>query len=183
MRANTVKMATWEFQNLQNIAARHGWHQFISMQDYHSPLYRESEREMLPYCRATGVGYLPFSPLARGLIARPYKPSTATADATSIKRQDNDHYSALMTGVTTSADIEIIGRIEKLAEKEGVSMATIALAWHLVKGNMPIVGLGSEERVRQAVDAVKLVKDGKFGEAEAKVLDEPYVAKGVLSVI
>ena len=64
-------MATWEFQTLQNIAKENGWHQFISMQNYHNLLYREEEREMIPYCLDTGVGLIPWSPLARGFLTRP----------------------------------------------------------------------------------------------------------------
>jgi len=59
-------MAAWEFQSLQNIAEKHNWHKFISMQNYHNLLYREEEREMIPYCKDTGVGLIPWSPLARG---------------------------------------------------------------------------------------------------------------------
>ncbi|KAE9961588.1 hypothetical protein BLS_001728 [Venturia inaequalis] len=59
-------MAAWEFQALQNIAEKHNWHKFISMQNYYNLLYREEEREMIPYCKDTGVGIIPWSPLARG---------------------------------------------------------------------------------------------------------------------
>ncbi|KAK5111279.1 hypothetical protein LTR85_012220 [Meristemomyces frigidus] len=64
-------MAAWEFQMLQNIAEKHGWHKFISMQNYHNLIFREEEREMIPYCKATGVGLMPWSPIARGALARP----------------------------------------------------------------------------------------------------------------
>ncbi|KAI4250850.1 MAG: hypothetical protein L6R42_008603, partial [Xanthoria sp. 1 TBL-2021] len=65
-------MAAWEFQTLQNIAAAHNWHKFISMQNYHNLIYREEEREMIPYCADTGVGLIPWSPIARGVLARPW---------------------------------------------------------------------------------------------------------------
>jgi aryl-alcohol dehydrogenase-like predicted oxidoreductase len=61
-------MAAWEFQSLQNIAEKHNWHKFISMQNYYNLLYREEEREMIPYCQDTGVGIIPWSPLARGKL-------------------------------------------------------------------------------------------------------------------
>jgi aryl-alcohol dehydrogenase-like predicted oxidoreductase len=114
-------MAAWEFQALQNVAKQNGWHQFISMQDYHSLLYREPEREMFPYCKDAGVGLIPWSPLARGLVTRPYKTMPTI-------RQKNDFHSELMIGQTTKEDIEIIGRVEELAQKKEVSMATIAIA-------------------------------------------------------
>ena len=63
-------MAAWEFQKMQHIAERHGWHKFISMQNYYNLLYREEEREMIPYCQDSGVGILPWSPLGRGVLAR-----------------------------------------------------------------------------------------------------------------
>ena len=65
-------MAAWEFQALQNIAARNGWHQFISMQNYHNLIAREEEREMIPYCLDSGVGLIPWSPMARGVLTRPW---------------------------------------------------------------------------------------------------------------
>lgn len=65
-------MSCWEFQELQNIAERRGWHKFISMQNYYNLIYREEEREMIPYCNHTGVGLLPWSPVARGALTRPY---------------------------------------------------------------------------------------------------------------
>ena len=65
-------MAGWEFQQLQNLAEKHGWHKFISMQNFYNLLYREEEREMIPYCHDTGVGLVPWSPIARGILARPW---------------------------------------------------------------------------------------------------------------
>ena len=66
-------MAAWEFQMLQNTAEKHGWHQFISMQNYYNLIYREEENEMIPYCNYTGVGLVPWSPIARGALARPWE--------------------------------------------------------------------------------------------------------------
>src|SRR6185436_10712476 len=106
LRGSVVQMATWQFQNLQNIARQHVWHEFVSMQDYHNLLYREEEREMIPYCQSTGVGLIPWSPLARGLLARPY-------GSTKTDRQKMDVYSEFLIGPTTKADIEIIGRVEE----------------------------------------------------------------------
>ncbi|TAQ86326.1 hypothetical protein B7494_g5340 [Chlorociboria aeruginascens] len=166
-------MAAWEFQSLQNIAKQNGWHQFISMQDYHCLLYREGEREMVPYCRDTGVGLIPYSPLARGLVARPYN-----SDVT--LRQKTDSYTELMIGKTTKADIEIIGRVEQLSRKKDVSMATIALAWCIKKGLAPIVGLSSIGRVNQAVEAVALVKAGGLAQEDIQFLEEVYVAKPLI---
>lgn len=169
-------MAAWEFQALQNIAKQNGWHQFISMQDYYSLVFREAEREMNPYCHDAGIGLIPYSPLARGLLARPYK-----SDPTI--RQKGDVFSELLLGKTTEADIVIIGRVEKLAKEKGVSMAIIALVWCLEKGVNPIVGLGSTTRVDEAVEAVKLAKDGLLSKDDIKYLEEAYLAKPVYAAI
>jgi aryl-alcohol dehydrogenase-like predicted oxidoreductase len=169
-------MHAWEFQILNNIAAQNGWHKFISMQDYHSMLYREEEREMHAYCRDAGIGLIPWSPLARGLLTRPYsfskeKPTT---------RQTTDVYSEFLIGPVTDADVKIIGRVEELANKKGASMAQVATAWSLAKGVNPILGLASVERVNEAVEAVKLAKEGLLSGEDVKNLEELYVPKPVL---
>ncbi|PMD52873.1 aldo-keto reductase-like protein [Hyaloscypha bicolor E] len=169
-------MAAWEFQALQNIAKQNGWHQFISMQDYYSLLYRENEREMIPYCQYTGIGIIPFSPLARGLLTRPYGSQLTT-------RQKADIYSEFLLGETTSADIEIIGRVEELARQKGVSMATVAVAWCVAKGVIPIVGLGSIDRVNQTVEGLAQTKTGLLAEDDINFLEQKYVAKPITVVI
>jgi len=169
-------MAAWEFQSLQNIAKQNGWHQFISMQDYYSLLYRENEREMIPYCQDTGVGIIPFSPLARGLLTRPY-------DSRPTTRQKADVYSKFLLGETTSSDIEIIGRVEELARQKGVSMATVALAWCSAKGVIPIVGLGSIDRVSKTVEGLALTKTGLLAKDDIDFLEQKYVAKPITVTI
>jgi aryl-alcohol dehydrogenase-like predicted oxidoreductase len=171
-----VQMAAWEFQSLQNIAKQNGWHQFISMQDYYSLLYRENEREMIPYCQDTGVGIIPFSPLARGLLTRPYGSQPTT-------RQKADIYSEFLLGEATSSDIEIIGRVEELARQKGVSMATVSLAWCVAKGVIPIVGLGSIDRVNQTVEGLALTKTGLLSKDDIDFLEQKYIAKPITVVI
>ena len=163
-------MAAWEFQALQNVAKQNGWHQFISMQDYHSLLYREGEREMIPYCKSTAVGLIPWSPFSRGLLTRPSKSEPTT-------RRNNDPFSDFLIGPTTEVDIKIIDRVEELAKKKGVSMATIATVWLLVKGLNPILGLGSTQRVDEAVEGVKQAKAGLLTVEDMTFLDELYVPK------
>ena len=169
-------MAAWEFQTLQNIAKQNGWHQFISMQDYYSLIYREIERDMIPYCKDTGVGLIPYSPLARGVLTRPYKSAPT-------KRQQTDMFGEMLLGKTTDADIEVIGRVEELAKKKGVAMAVIGIAWCLAKGVSPIVGLGSAERVDQAVEGVAFAKSGGLTKEDVDFLDEKYVSKAVLAAV
>lgn len=164
-------MAAWEFQMLQNIAEKHGWHKFVSMQNYFNLLYREEEREMIPYCRATGVGLIPWSPLARGALARPFdERGTTTRDSTDnalqwlVRAREND------------VDKAIVGRVEEVAKREGVSMAAVATAWSVAQGVCPIVGLGSKERIEEAVRNSNLVLSAE----DRKYLEEPYAPKTVV---
>ncbi|KAL2005771.1 hypothetical protein VTN00DRAFT_10264 [Thermoascus crustaceus] len=162
-------MAAWEFQSLNNIAARNGWHQFISMQNYHNLLAREEEREMIPYCKDVGIGLIPWSPLARGALARPWNSRSTVRESTDRALH------RLVRGRETESDKEIIDRVEELAGKKGVSMAQVATAWSLAKGDNPIIGLGSKDRIDEAVAAVKV----KLTEEEIAYLEEPYVPKGI----
>lgn len=162
-------MAAWEFQTLNNIAARNGWHQFISMQNYHNLLAREEEREMIPYCKDVGIGLIPWSPLARGALTRPWNSRSTVRESTDRALH------RLVRGRETESDKEIIDRVEELAKKKGVSMAQVATAWSLAKGDNPIIGLGSKERIDEAVAAVKV----KLTEEEIAYLEEPYVPKEI----
>ncbi|OJD40718.1 alcohol dehydrogenase [Diplodia corticola] len=166
-------MAAWEFQLLQSIAATHHWHRFISMQNYHNLLYREEEREMIPYCRATGVGLVPWSPVARGALARPF----ASRGATLRDRTDN-FLNAMVRGREGEADADaaIVGRVEELAGKRGVSMAAVATAWVLAKGECPILGLSTKERIEEAVRNSNFV----LSDDEIRYLEEPYRPKAIV---
>ncbi|MCJ1238112.1 hypothetical protein MMC14_006101 [Varicellaria rhodocarpa] len=187
-------MACWEFASLQNVAKENGWHQFISMQNYYNLIYREEEREMLPYCRDTGVGIIPvsrrpittlkcmqangkltartkqWSPIARGALARPWS-------SRSTLREGTDNYlKALVRSNETETDHAIIDACEEVAKKRGVPMAAVATAWCLSKqGVNPIIGLGSKERIDQAVQAIKL----KLTDDEIGKLEEGYAPKAV----
>lgn len=170
-------MYAWEFQSLNNIAKKNGWHTFISMQDYYSLLHREEEREMHPYCRDAGIGLIPWSPLARGLLTRPYK---ASPDQQTT-RQTGDPYAQMLIGPTTDADIATIHQVEKMAKAKGCSMAQIGIAWCLHKGVNPIVGLSSTVRVDEAVQAVALFDGGILTDEDVRSLDDLYIPKPALS--
>ncbi|KAK5174194.1 CSG1/SUR1-like protein [Saxophila tyrrhenica] len=162
-------MAAWEFQELQWIAKTNGWHEFISMQNYHNLIYREEEREMIPYCKSTGVGLIPWSPVARGALTRPWNQRDTKREETdaSLKR--------MIRSQENQVDKAIIDRVEEVAKKRGVSMACIATAWSIHKGCCPIIGLSSKERVEQAVENSVF----ELGEEEVKYLEEPYMPKVV----
>ncbi|KAF2089428.1 aldo-keto reductase [Saccharata proteae CBS 121410] len=163
-------MAAWEFQMLNAIAARHGWHQFVSMQPYYNLLYREEEREMFPYCRAAGIGVIPWSPIARGLLTRPLPAKSSVREAT------DSFLKALIKSRETAADREIIARVERVAKNLGVSMAAVATSWVVGKGCCPILGLSSKERIEEAVENARLV----LGDEETRFLEEAYVPKEVV---
>ncbi|KAK0615711.1 aldo-keto reductase [Bombardia bombarda] len=154
-----------QFASLQFLAERNGWTKFVSMQNYYNLCYREEEREMLRFCRETGVGVVPWSPLFGGRLARP-----VGYDKSARSKMRNAHHPTL-----TDVDEEIIGRVEQLAKEKGWSMSCVALAWHKSKGTVPIVGLNSVERVREMGELKGKVLSGE----ELRFLEELYVAREV----
>ena len=125
---------------------------------------------MLPFCRATGVGCIPWSPVARGVLTRPW------SDRSTKREQTDNFLKALVRDKETEIDKAIVDRVEEVAKKKGVGMALVAMAWSLKQpGVNPIVGLGSKERIDQAVEALKV----ELSDEEAKYLEEPYLPKRV----
>ncbi|CAN6674890.1 putative aryl-alcohol dehydrogenase Aad16p [Trichomonascus vanleenenianus] len=161
-------MRAWQFVMMQECAEKNGWHKFISMQNHHSLVYREEEREMIPYCKATNVGLIPWSPLARGMLARP-------RTVVNTERLKTDEYGKIALSKYTQAEWDIIDRVEEIAKKKGVPMAQIAIAWSLCKGDNPILGLNKPERIGEAVGALKV----KLTEEETNYLEKPYMPKAV----
>ncbi|KAF2871836.1 NADP-dependent oxidoreductase domain-containing protein [Massariosphaeria phaeospora] len=157
-------MAAWEFQMLNNLAATHNYHPFISMQNYHNLLYREEEREMHPYCSHSGIGLIPWSPLAQGVLARPW----AAKDST-LRAQHNEYLALIIS----ERDQVVVDRLQQVAARLGVSMATVATAWSLSKGVNPIVGLSSKQRIDEAVEMVHF----ELGDGDVRALEEVYVPK------
>lgn len=162
-------MAAWEFQMMQNIAERRKWTKFISMQNYYNLIYREEEREMIPYCKHTGVGLIPWSPIARGVLARPFGERGTT-------REHTDFYlKTLIRQRETESDRLIVDKVEELAKSRRVTMAVIAMAYVLQKGMMPIVGMSSVKRIEEAVWATSF----KLEVDEIRALEEPYIPRPV----
>ncbi|KAG7816166.1 hypothetical protein KL942_005303 [Ogataea angusta] len=162
-------MRTYQFVEMQNVAEKHGWTKFISMQSYYSLFYREEEDEMIAYCKKTGVGLIPFSTLAAGVLARPYDKMFNTTTRSSAA------FSARMFRLNevTDKDKLLLSRVEELANKHGVKMATVAIAWCLAKDHNPILGLNKVERVDDALAALKL----KLTDDEIAYLEEPDVSR------
>ena len=156
-------------RSLQWIARIHGWHEFVSMQNYHNLLYREEEREMLPYCASTGVGLIPWSPVARGALCRPW-------NSRNTKREETDDFlEEYIREGETDVDKQIVDRVEGVAKKHGVSMTCIATAWSIYKGCCPIIGLNSKGRVEEAVFNANF----QLSEEDAKYLEEPYMPRPI----
>ncbi|ODQ80277.1 hypothetical protein BABINDRAFT_161241 [Babjeviella inositovora NRRL Y-12698] len=159
--ASTMKAT--EFVELQYVAETRGWTKFVSMQNYLNLLYREEEREMIPYCKKSGIGLIPWSPNARGILTRP-------AAESSDRKESDKLLKPLSLNTLTAADHEILKRVEGVATKKKVSMAAVSTAWVLAQGASPIVGITSVERVDDLLTAFDVV----FTEEELTYLGEPY---------
>ncbi|KAF2732660.1 Aldo/keto reductase [Polyplosphaeria fusca] len=157
-------MRAWEFAGLQYTARMNGWTTFTSMQPFYNLLYREEEREMLPFCESQGIGIIPWSPLARGLLGRPAHTTTARSEA--------DAKTEKWFG---DAEPEIINRVEEVSKRKGCSMVSVATAWVIRKGCCPIVGLTSVERVEQIMEALEV----KLTDEECEYLEEAYKPRRV----
>ncbi|KAI3623084.1 hypothetical protein CBS14141_004417 [Malassezia furfur] len=166
-------MAAWEFQQLQNIAEKHGWYKFISMQNLYNLLYREEEREMIPYCQATGVGLVPWYSLAAGLLTRLER---RVFEARADRRAHEIHHAERLDGLR-SRDCAPCGRTGQ--EKECGDGADCH-RWQLSHtGVAPILGLNKPKRIDEAVEALKV----KLSEEEIEYLKEPYKPKPVQPII
>jgi aryl-alcohol dehydrogenase-like predicted oxidoreductase len=166
-------MWAWQFSKALYTSEKHGWAKFVTMQPHYNLLYREEEREMLKLCLDQGIGVLPWSPLARGRLARPW-------DAETTKRSESDGYAKNLYAKTMEADKLVADRLGEVAAARGVPMAQVALAWLLSKPAItsPIVGATKLHHLEDAVAAVSL----KLTAEEVKALEEPYVPHPVLGL-
>jgi aryl-alcohol dehydrogenase-like predicted oxidoreductase len=146
---------------------------FATMQNHYNLAYREEEREMLPLCEKEGIGVIPWSPLARGYLARPYE----SIDATTRGASDSERQHLYEHPYREGGGPEINERVEELAEEKGVSMAQIALAWllHQDAVDAPIVGTTSIDHLEAAVEALEI----DLPESDQDYLEEPYEPLGV----
>lgn len=165
-------MHAWQFQKLQNIAEKNGWTKFVTMQNHYNLMYREEEREMNPYCLDSGVGLIPWSPLAGGRLTRSWGIQT--------ERNKIDAVSPMVWDRSLDLDIPVIENLEKLAKEKGITMAQMALAWLLSKSAVtsPIVGSTSIRHIEEAVSALEI----NLSEEEISALEEPYKPHAVADV-
>ena len=160
-------MFAWQFAQALYVAELHGWTRFVSMQNHYNLIYREEEREMLPLCRAEGVGVIPWSPLARGLLAGT---RTRTGEA-KTERARTDAFADRLYPLDDQ-DFEIVDRVKKVAERLQVTPAQVALAWLLQQPGVtaPIVGTSKTQQLQEAVAAVEL----QLSDEDRAYLEEPY---------
>jgi aryl-alcohol dehydrogenase-like predicted oxidoreductase len=161
-------MYAWQFAKAQHVADLGGWTRFVAMQDHYNLLYREEEREMHPQCLDQGIGVIPWSPLARGRLARLPEERTTT-------RSGSDPIADRMY---TEADDAVVRAVADVAKARGLPMARVALAWMLHKEavSAPIVGATKPGHVEDAVAAV----DVKLSDDEIAALEAAYVPHPVL---
>ncbi len=164
-------MFAWQFAKAQEVARANGWTRFIAMQNHVNLLYREEEREMLPLCADQGVGVIPWSPLARGRLARAWDETTV--------RSETDGFGKLLYRQQEDADRAIVESVGAIAADRGVSRATVALAWHFTKGvTAPIIGATKPGHIGAALEALTL---GLTDEEVAR-LEAPYLPKAPVGV-
>ena len=158
-------MYAWQFMQALALQKENGWSRFVSMQNHLNLLYREEEREMLPLCRDQGIGVIPWSPLARGRLAR--GPDEKT------ERSETDKFGTYLYRKTVEPDRAVIERVGEVAAERGISRGQVALAWHFAKLGVtaPIVGATKLEQLNDAIAAIEV----SLSAEEIKRLEDPYV--------
>jgi aryl-alcohol dehydrogenase-like predicted oxidoreductase len=159
-------MYAWQFAKAQYTADLGGWTRFVSMQNHYNLVYREEEREMLPFCLDQGVGVLPWSPLARGRLTRDWDVTTARTETDEFGRS-----------LYRDEDRQVVEKVAEVAERRELPRAQVALAWLLAQPavSSPIVGVTKQQHLDDAVAAV----DVELAEDELAELEEPYVAHAI----
>jgi aryl-alcohol dehydrogenase-like predicted oxidoreductase len=160
-------MYAWQFCKALDLADRHGWTRFISMQNHYNLIYREEEREMMRLCLSEGIGVIPWSPLARGRLARPWE------DAPTTSRGETDEFGKTLYRSMVESDHSVVDRIGEVSAARGISRAQVALAWMLQKAvvTSPIIGATKPSHLEDAVAALSV----KLTPEEMTRLEEPYV--------
>ncbi len=165
-------MYAWQFSKMLHTADQHSWARFVAMQNHYNLIYREEERELIPLCRADGIGVIPWSPLARGFLAG----NRSRSGGGETVRSKTDGYAAVM--YYQEADFAVVDRVVEIARQRGVTPAQIALAWLLHKPGItaPIVGATKMFQLDEALAALEI----RLADSEIKLLEQPYVPHPVL---
>jgi aryl-alcohol dehydrogenase-like predicted oxidoreductase len=154
-------MWAWQFAQAQFVAELNGWTPFVSMQNHYNLIYREEEREMLPFCEETGIAVIPWSPLARGRLTRDW-------DETSNRKEKDEFGKTLYR----DSDRVIVERVARVADELGIPRAQVALAWlhHQSAVTAPIVGVTKPNHITDAVASL----DVELSDDQLDLLEEPY---------
>jgi aryl-alcohol dehydrogenase-like predicted oxidoreductase len=160
----------WQMMKALSLSERHGWARFVTMQNHYNLLYREEEREMIPLCLDEGIGVVPWSPLARGLLARGETLDNRAPDASRTSRSTTDTISPKL--YDTPEDAEVVAAVRRVAQARGITPAEVALAWLLSRPAVvaPIVGATKPEHLDAAVRAL----DVSLSAEEVAALEAPY---------
>ena len=163
-------MYAWQFAKMLHLADQHGWTRFVSMQNHLNLLYREEEREMLPLCIDEGIGVIPWSPLARGRLTRPWDEAT--------ERSQSDQFGSVLYASTTEPDRKVVDAVSEIAAERGLPRAQVSLAWLLSKSGVtaPIVGATKAAQLDDAIASLEF----KLTADEIARLEAPYVPHTVL---
>jgi aryl-alcohol dehydrogenase (NADP+) len=165
-------MYAWQFARCLHLSDRHGWTRFVTMQNHYNLVYREEEREMIPLCRAEGIGLVPWSPLARGFLAG----NRSREEWGDTTRAKTDDFAQSM--YFQESDFEVVERAVEIAGRKGFSSAQVALAWLLHQPGVtaPIVGASKMKHLEEAIAALEINLTGE----EIAALQEPYRPHPVL---
>jgi 1-deoxyxylulose-5-phosphate synthase len=165
-------MFAWQFAKAQHIAERHGWTKFVSMQNHYNLIYREEEREMIPLCLDQGVGCIPWSPLARGMLA-----GNRTRDGgRHTTRSSTDAFTDYLYDQPT--DYDVVDAVNEAAAARGVPSAQVALAWLLTRPGVtaPIVGSTKSQHLKDALAAEELsLTDDEIAQVEKAYVPHPVL--------
>ena len=162
----------WQIAKANAIAEKEGFAKFVSIQGHYNLIFREEEREMVPYCEEENIALTPYSALASGRLSR------LPGDG-GTKRAEEDAYAKFKYDATAEQDNVIIGRVAELAEKHGVSMTEVSLAWLLTKVTAPVAGATKMHHIEGAAKAVDL----ELTAEEIGYLEEPYVPHPLAGVM
>ena len=163
-------MYAWQFSKALHLARQHGWTRFVSMQNHYNLLYREEEREMMPLCADQDIGVIPWSPLARGRLTRPWGEHTA--------RIGSDRYGSTLYDDTDASDRAVVEAVAAIAAGRGVPKAQVALAWVAGKSfvSAPIIGASKPQHLQDAAAALSL----QLSQEELARLEAPYVPHAIV---
>jgi aryl-alcohol dehydrogenase-like predicted oxidoreductase len=165
-------MFAWQFCKALYLARLNGWTRFVSMQNHLNALYREEEREMIGLCLEEGIGVIPWSPLARGKLTRPWSEHGAHT-----KRAETDQFGKTLYRGAEEAEKAIIDAVARIAGSRGIPMAQVAMAWLLAKPGItaPIAGASKPHHLEDAVAALSV----KLTEDEISAIETPYIPRRV----